>query len=147
MQALKFVRGERVETPVLIGQAEAWSMCSWFMAEPAARTLYYERDAQKMNVANLIQLDADGVIYLDGEPGANVTFSVWQFVCIAKTAHRVEFYVSGNHAGSAASVATIAVMDTGLIGTNWTGVVDDFWVVDYAVTAYDVMAMYANEGA
>ena len=55
-QALKFARGERVETPVLIGNKEAWSMCAWIFAEPTARTLYYERDGARSVVANLIQV-------------------------------------------------------------------------------------------
>jgi len=54
--ALLFVKGERVATPVLVGDRASWSMCAWVYAEPEARTLFYERDAAKENVAHLIQV-------------------------------------------------------------------------------------------
>ena len=145
-QALKFVRGERVETPVLIGDKAEWSLCAWVWAERAARTLYYERDGRKTTVANLVQLDAEGVLYLDGEAGASLTFEAWQFVCITKNATNVGFFVSGVRAASAAPMAVEAEMDKGLIGTNWTGVVDDLWVFAYNMLDYEVMTMYSTEG-
>jgi hypothetical protein len=144
-QALKFVRGERVETPVLIGDKAEWSLCAWVWAERAARTLYYERDGRKTTVANLVQLDAEGVLYLDGEAGASLTFEAWQFVCITKNATNVGFFVSGVRAASAAPMAVEAEMDKGLIGTNWTGVVDDLWVFSYNMLDYEVMTMYSTE--
>ena len=57
--ALLFVKGERVATPVLVGDRASWSMCAWVYAEPEARTLFYERDAAKENVAHLIQVSSD----------------------------------------------------------------------------------------
>eukprot|EP00238_Polyblepharides_amylifera_P015327 CAMPEP_0196599450 /NCGR_PEP_ID=MMETSP1081-20130531/94863_1 /TAXON_ID=36882 /ORGANISM="Pyramimonas amylifera, Strain CCMP720" /LENGTH=2090 /DNA_ID=CAMNT_0041925221 /DNA_START=417 /DNA_END=6689 /DNA_ORIENTATION=+ len=144
-QALQFVRGERVETPVLLGHRNMWSVCAWVYAERSARTLYYERDHSKQNVANLIQLDADGVIHLDGEPGAPLKFDAWQFVCITKSPESVDFYTGGQWRASAEPVEVSQSMARGLIGTNWTGVVDDFWVADRVLSTYDVMSMYSNE--
>jgi len=144
-QALKFVRGERVETPVLIGDKAEWSLCVWVFAERTARTLFYERDGSKMTVANLVQLDADGTIYLDGEAGAQLTFEAWQFICISKNSTNVGFFVSGVRAASAAPVPVEAQMEKGLIGTNWTGMIDDLWVFNYNVLDYEVMTMYSTE--
>jgi hypothetical protein len=145
-QALLFVRGERVETPVLIGAKARWSMCAWIFPERDARTLFYERDESKQIVANLIQLDADGLLYLDGEPGAHIIFDSWQFMCIIKSEEKVDFYTGGLLKASAVPVKTTGTLAKGLIGTNFTGLVDDFWVFDKVLSAYDVMSLYTNEG-
>jgi len=144
-QALLFVRGERVETPVLIGAKARWSLCAWIFPERDARTLFYERDESRQIVANLIQLDADGLLYLDGEPGAHLIFDSWQFMCIIKSEEKADFYTGGLLKASAVPVKTTGTLAKGLIGTNFTGLVDDFWVFDKVLTAYDVMLLYTNE--
>ena len=60
---------------------------------------------------------------------------------------QVSFFVSGVRAAAAAPVAVEATMVKGLIGTNWTGVVDDFWVFNYVLMDFEVMTMYSTEGA
>jgi hypothetical protein len=145
-QALTFVRGERVQLPLLLGAKAEWSLCAWVYADRNARTLFYERDAARTNVANLIQLDEDGVLHLDGEPGAALVFDAWQFVCITKNPTDVTFYVSGVEKTKAAPVSVNATgLAVGLLGTNWIGRVDDVWAFSRALGAYDVMRMYTNE--
>jgi hypothetical protein len=94
-----------------------------------------------------LQLDAEGTLYLDGEAGASLHFNAWQFVCISSTPSLVTFYVGGLPLATAVPVAMPdgATMEVGLIGTNWVGVVDDFWVLDRELTDYDVMTIYTSE--
>ncbi|KAK3248533.1 hypothetical protein CYMTET_42004 [Cymbomonas tetramitiformis] len=142
-QALKFVRGERVEVSPFFGEKNYWTFCSWLYAEDTARTLYYERNGHR--VSNLIQLDEDGTLYLDGEVGASIIFNTWQFVCVVKDNMMVHFYTGGELKASASSVSNSNTMTKGLIGTNFTGIIDDVWAFDTAVDAYTIQSMYSSE--
>lgn len=100
------------------------------------------------SVANLIELDADGVLHLDKQPSAALVHDAWQFICVVKGEGRADFYISGLHKASAAPAPPAPVtLAMGLLGTNWTGAVDDVWVLNRALEPYDVMRMFVNEGA
>ncbi|KAK3283177.1 hypothetical protein CYMTET_9115 [Cymbomonas tetramitiformis] len=144
-QGLKFVRGERVDMPPLFGAKTAWTFCSWLWADDISRTVYYERDGSKSHVSNLIQLDETGTIFLDGEPGATIIFFAWQFVCIVKDDAQVHFYAGGRHKATAPASYSSATMNKGLLGTNFTGDIDDVWAFERALDQYQIMQMYSNE--
>lgn len=144
-RALQFSRGERVELPAMFQAGTNWTMCMWLYAEPATRTIFFESDAKKHSVANLLQVNSDGILMMDGTPGATLIFDAWQFICIAKHGNSTLMYTSGELNATVTSLYTTSHMAKAYLGTNLTGVVDDLWAWNRTLYDYEIKSLYLAE--
>ena len=142
-RGIEFSMGERVELPPLDSE---WSMCMWLYAEEGSETLFYERDMHNHATRNVLMVDGDGKLALDGVSAddAVIRLMAWQFVCVSRSNSEVTFYVSGKDAGSAAMPppSSTPVMAHAILGKMLLGKVDDLWVWGRELKDHEVESMY-----